>query len=113
MFVVMPWNRTAAEGKYMQCCITDLRNKDVINKKTGARLGNVCDVQVDTCTGAVVALVVLSRGKLMGLFQRDEYFVRWEDIDVIGDDIILVNYTPHPAENRRRNNGGSMDGFFR
>ncbi|MDR1734617.1 MAG: YlmC/YmxH family sporulation protein [Oscillospiraceae bacterium] len=92
----------------MQCCITDLRNKDVVNKRTGARLGNVCDVQVDTCTGQVVSLVVCGRGKLMGFTApREEHYVRWEDIEVIGDDIILVEYTPHPAEARR------SSGFFR
>lgn len=35
----------------MNCCVTDLRNKEVVNKKDGTRLGNVCDVEVDTCTG--------------------------------------------------------------
>lgn len=94
----------------MHCCITDMRNKDVINKKTGARLGNVVDCQVDTCTGCVVALVVCSRNK-MGFFSRDECFVRWEDIEVIGDDIILVNCAPLCAPPRHK--GGSMEGLFR
>jgi len=80
----------------MNCCITELRNKDVINKCTGARLGNVVDCQVDTCTGRVVALVVMGRPRMMGVFSRDECFVRWEDIDVIGDDIILVNTVHMP-----------------
>jgi YlmC/YmxH family sporulation protein len=90
----------------MHCCITDLRNKDVINKKTGARLGNVVDAQVDTCTGCVVALVVLGRPKAMGFFAREECYVRWEDIEVIGDDIILVNYTHIHHEPRKK------QGFF-
>ncbi|MDR2647089.1 MAG: YlmC/YmxH family sporulation protein [Oscillospiraceae bacterium] len=95
----------------MQCCITELRSKDVINKRTGARLGNVVDCQVDTCTGCLVALVVVGRPRVMGFFQREEYFVRWEDIEVIGDDIILVNYTHNAAEPRRR--GTTVEGFFR
>jgi len=94
----------------MHCCITELRNKDVINKKSGCRLGNVVDCQVDTCTGCVVALVVCGRGKGMGLFSRDELFVRWEDIEVIGDDIILVNCAHiNPAPPRKR----GMEGLFR
>ena len=89
----------------MHCCITDLRNKDVINKKNGCRLGNVVDVQVDTCTGCVVALVVCGRPKSMGFFSREECLVRWEDIEVIGDDIILVNYT-HVVREPRHKGGG-------
>jgi len=92
----------------MHCCITELRNKDVINKKSGCRLGNVIDCQVDTCTGCVVALVVCGR-RGQGLFSRDELFVRWEDIEVIGDDIILVNCAHvNPAPRKR-----GMEGLFR
>jgi len=98
----------------MHCCITELRNKDVINKKTGARLGNVIDCQVDTCTGCVVALVICGRPRGgFGLFSRDECFIRWEDIEVIGDDIILVNCAhtcPAPQPPRRK---GGMEGLFR
>jgi YlmC/YmxH family sporulation protein len=88
----------------MHCCITELRDKDVVNKRTGARLGNVVDCQVDTCTGCVVSLVVVGRPKMMGIFSREECYIHWEDIDVIGDDIILVNYTriPQEAPPRRR-----------
>jgi len=96
----------------MHCCITELRNKDVINKKSGCRLGNVVDCQVDTCTGCVVALVVCGRGKGFGLFPRDEIFVLWQDIEVIGDDIILVNCA-HVGPMPPRRKGGGMEGLFR
>jgi YlmC/YmxH family sporulation protein len=86
----------------MHCCITDLRSKDVVNKKNGCRLGNVVDIQVDTCTGCVVALVVCGRPRGMGFFSREEFIVRWEDIEVIGDDIVLVNYTHVVREPRRK-----------
>ena len=86
----------------MHCCITDLRNKDVVNKRTGVRIGNVVDCQVDTCTGQVLALVVLGRPRMMGIFSREECYIRWEDIEVIGDDIILVNYTRVAPEIRRK-----------
>ena len=91
----------------MHCCITDLRSKDVINKKTGARLGCVVDAQVDTCTGCVVALIVLGRPKSMGFFAREELRVCWEDIEVIGDDIILVS-AAHPRNEPRRKFFGNV-----
>lgn len=96
----------------MHCCITELRSKDVINKKTGARLGCVVDAQVDTCTGCVVALVVMGRSKSAGFFAREEYCVRWEDIEVIGDDIILVSCV-HARPELPRRKGGNIEGLFR
>jgi len=97
----------------MHCCITELRNKDVVNKATGARLGCVMDIQIDTCKGCVTALVVMGRGK-GGLFGREELLVRWEDINVIGDDIILVNNCSYSRpEPPRRRGGGGLEGLFR
>ncbi len=42
----------------MNCRITDLRAKEVICVKDGSRLGNVCDVEIDTCTGQLCAIIV-------------------------------------------------------
>lgn len=44
----------------MNCCVTDLRNKQVINQKDGDILGPVSDVEVDTCSGRVVAIIVFA-----------------------------------------------------
>ena len=30
----------------MNCCVTDLRDKEVINLKDGCRLGCVCDAEI-------------------------------------------------------------------
>ena len=45
----------------MNCRIVDLRNKEVINIKNGARLGYVSDVEVDTCDARLVAIVIYGR----------------------------------------------------
>ncbi|MDD6021255.1 MAG: YlmC/YmxH family sporulation protein [Oscillospiraceae bacterium] len=75
----------------MRCCITDLRNKKVINAKNGCVLGNVCDVEIDTCTGKVVAIVIFGKLRCFGLMGRDDDIkIAWEDISVIGDETILV-----------------------
>lgn len=76
----------------MDCCsITDLRNKQVINTKTGCRLGFVSDVEIDTCKGNLVALIIWGKVHFGGLGRReDDIRICWKDIQVIGDDTILV-----------------------
>jgi len=75
----------------MNCCITDLRCKEVINAKTGCRLGPVSDVEIDTCSGCIVSIIIWGRGKCFGLLGREEDIkILWKDIEVIGDDTILV-----------------------
>ena len=37
----------------MSCCIAELRNKEVICKSNGARLGNVDDVEIDIANGKI------------------------------------------------------------
>ena len=75
----------------MNCCITELRCKEVINKSDGCRLGLVSDIEVDTCCGRVVALVIYGRPKYWGICgKRERIRVCWEDIEVIGSDTILV-----------------------
>lgn len=76
----------------MNCSITDLRNKEVICKLNGTRIGNVDDVEFDTQNGRLVSIIIYGRGKVMGLFGKSEDFIiPWESIDVIGEDTILVN----------------------
>lgn len=98
----------------MSCCsITDLRNKEVISAKTGCRLGNVSDVEIETCSGKLVAIIIWGKGRCCGLFGRDEDIrIEWDDIEVIGDDTILVCKEiehRHPPTNRH----GIFDGLFR
>lgn len=98
----------------MSCCsVTELRNKEVISAKTGCRLGTVSDVEIDTCSGKLVSIIIWGKGKCGGLFGRDDDIcIPWEDIEVIGDDTILVckeiEHRPTPT-NRR----GLFDGLFR
>ena len=88
----------------MNCCVTDLRNKDVVCRADGKRIGNVCDVDVDTCTGRVVAIVIYGRNRFLGLFGHEEDIrIRWEDIEVIGDDTIIVCRRPCCNQNKKCN----------
>ncbi len=90
----------------MMCRITDLRYKEVINVRDGCCLGCVSDIEVDTVTAKVCSLIIYGRAKLFGLFWREpDILIRWCDIEVIGEDTILVNMRPELREHRQRQNG--------
>ena len=76
----------------MCCRIVELRNKEVVCKSNGLRLGCVFDVEIDTCSGKLVSIIVLGKPKCFGLLVREEDInIPWEMIDVIGEDIILIS----------------------
>lgn len=75
----------------MICRFDDLRCKEIINIKTGCKLGYPDDIEFDTCTAKICKLIVYGKAKLFGLFGREEDFViPWCDIEIIGQDTILV-----------------------
>jgi len=75
----------------MQCRMRDFRCKEVINICDGCRLGFVGDVDVRLPDGQVAAIVVFGPGRFFGLFGRgEEYYIPWDCIQRVGDDIILV-----------------------
>ena len=75
----------------MSCCITELRDKDVVNVNDGRKLGCVTDVEIDICTGRLVAIMVPgeSRGFFFG--KCEVIRIPWDRIVRIGDDTILVD----------------------
>lgn len=88
----------------MQCRLTDLRKKEVINVKDGARLGTVCDAELDADSARLTAIVIYGKLKLFGLMGREEdTVIRWPDIRIIGDDTILVNYQQQYKPRRKKN----------
>ena len=75
----------------MLCRFSEFRCKEVINVRTGTRLGFVCDAEFDWPEGRIRALIVPGRAKYLGLFGReDDYILPWECISRIGEDLILV-----------------------
>ena len=85
--------RIGLEGEVsaMQCRIRGLQRKEVINICDGSRLGFVSDVDITVPEGKVVAIVVSGPKLFFGLFGRgEEFYVPWDCIQRIGDDIILI-----------------------
>jgi YlmC/YmxH family sporulation protein len=95
------------------CRITDLRYKEVVNVRDGSCLGCVSDIEVDTVTAKVISLIIYGRCRLFGLFFReDDIIINWCDIEVIGEDTILVNMRPERFERPARQRGGLMGKLF-
>ena len=90
----------------MQCRTRDLRCKEVINISDGCRLGFVSDVDIRIPEGQVIAIVVNGPCRFFGLFGRgEEFYIPWECIQRIGDDIILIDkpfQRREPGQDRKR-----------
>lgn len=70
---------------------SELRRKEVINVCDGARLGCICDLELDACTGTVLACIVPGPARCFGLFRaNEELVIPFCKIKKIGDDVILV-----------------------
>ena len=75
----------------MNCCFSNLRDKEVICVQDGRRLGYVCDLELDPITGKICALIVPGSLSLFSIARRTRCCIPWEHIVRIGDDIILVS----------------------
>lgn len=81
----------------MNCRIDEIRNKQVVCVKDGCVLGYVSDVELDTSSGELTALIIFGKPRAMGLLGREEDIViPWKEIRVIGRETILVSTDPAP-----------------
>ena len=67
----------------------ELRQKDVINLCDGTRLGCITEVEFDTCSGQICALI-LSSGGMFSFMKDCRIVLPWNRIECIGGDAILV-----------------------
>ena len=76
--------------------ITELRGREVINIRTGYRLGYVYDVLFDVESGKIASLVVPAQARFFGLFGHpNDYIIPWDCVKRVGDDIILIDSEEH------------------
>lgn len=78
----------------MRFSFSELKDKEVIDRATGSRVGFVDDVVMNFDGRGVESIVVYGRPKAFGLLGReDDLVIDFCDIDLIGEDTILVNLT--------------------
>ncbi|MDE7099199.1 MAG: YlmC/YmxH family sporulation protein [Ruminococcus sp.] len=78
----------------MVCSLDKLKTKEVINIKTGERLGYIDDIRMNTDNSEVLSLLIYGGYRFFGLFGREnDTEIPCNSIKVIGDDVILVDDT--------------------
>ena len=70
---------------------SDLTQKEVVSITDGKKIGMITDLEVDLERGKINAIIIPEGRRLMGLFNRElEYEISWNQIKVIGEDVILI-----------------------
>ena len=97
----------------MKCLLTELCEKEIINLRDGARLGNATDFEIEAESGKLVALKIQSKTRPFGFGERaQEIRIMWSEIQVFGNETILVDidrvFMPPP---KKQNN--LLSGVFR
>ncbi|HIY15964.1 MAG TPA: YlmC/YmxH family sporulation protein [Candidatus Intestinimonas stercorigallinarum] len=94
----------------MECTVSELRDKEVIDISGGCRFGYVGDVALDLETGQVKALVVPGRLRLFGLLGREkDHVFPWSSVRRFGEDIILVEEAGREALETGRPDGKKQE----
>lgn len=71
--------------------LSELQNKKIISVKDGSYIGIIIDVNI-TKDGALESLVVEKSKPIISRFtSRDEYIIKWDQIQKIGEDVILCS----------------------
>lgn len=83
----------------------ELCHKDVVNVKTGEKLGRANDIEFSLDSAIVSAVIIYGRRKLFGLLGREpDVVIPWGNIERVGDDVILIHdkgLPPRPPAPRR------------
>lgn len=71
--------------------LSDLQNKDIINIKDGKKIGNIIDITIDD-KGCMTSLLVEKSKFFVSMFStKGEISIKWDQIEKIGEDVILVS----------------------
>lgn len=96
----------------MEVSFNELRQKEVINIKSGKRLGRISDMIISSTDKCVLGLVVPGERRFFG--PREDIFIPWQNIKKIGDDVILIvleeKNCPTIVRNKNNNDEGCCFG---
>ena len=71
--------------------IAELKDRQVVSVSDGTVLGMVGDIELDTESGRLTAIVIYGKQKAFGILGReDDLIIPWSEIEVIGSETILV-----------------------
>lgn len=71
--------------------LSELQNKDIVNVKNGKKIGKIIDIDINK-DGLSSDIVVEKNKFIISRFSNNgEVTVRWNQIETIGEDVILVN----------------------
>ena len=71
--------------------LSDLQNKDVVNIIDGKLVGNIIDIMINSSNGIMESLIIEKSKFFVSLFSnKNEIEIKWNQIEEIGEDVILV-----------------------
>ena len=71
---------------------SEFRKKEVISMRECKRLGHVCDLEFDECSGCIRKITIPGGNKMLSFLRCDpDIVICYKDIKQIGPDIILVD----------------------
>ena len=72
--------------------LSDLQSKDIVNITTGKNIGSIIDVNINHASGTIESLVIeSSKGFFSGFNRESDTLISWQNIEKIGEDVILVH----------------------
>ena len=71
--------------------LSDLQNRDVVNIIDGKLVGNIIDIMINSSNGIMESLIIEKSKFFVSLFSnKNEIEIKWNQIEKIGEDVILV-----------------------
>ena len=70
--------------------LSELQGKNIVSVVDGRNIGNIIDAKIDERNGTIISLLVESKGKFISFSRGDDMEIKWQNIERIGEDVILV-----------------------